>query len=175
MASLTEVALGVAASLIAAEIVARAPDITRWLIGHAVRKLHPKDRERFSEEWLAHAEELLGSIGKIRHGLACYLRAASSIKRVRTSSVLSLRIAAAYVTGFYWMRFAPVYIPPLIKMYLTGKSNNARAWRLSHRIMLTTLVTELVYRKSTQAQTRAAIKARFEELKAILSPDVTDK
>jgi hypothetical protein len=168
MAGVVEVILGVGTSLLAAEIVAKAPAVTSWLIRHAVRRLPDHDQDRFSEEWLAHAADLPGSISKIRHGLACYLKASRAIKRARSSSDALRRRTALLASGYIWVRTVRIWLPFMVTILLRGDFNRARAYRVSINILVKTLVFEVVYRKASSQQALAAVQAAFEKLKTIL-------
>jgi hypothetical protein len=172
MASLTELLLGVAVSLAAAEIVAYAPYITRWLINRAVLKLPEKDKERFSEEWLAHAECLPGSISKLRHGAGCYFKAARRISRFRKApdGALSRRVLGALVNVYIWARFANLHIPALFNMARSGRWNNIRAYIASFRIIAKTFILEVIYLGHGGAQVQSALRARLKEIEEIISP-----
>ena len=62
MATLIAFLLAISIGLLTAEILAYAPRIAKWLINRAVLDLAETDRERYLEEWLAHANELPGSL-----------------------------------------------------------------------------------------------------------------
>jgi hypothetical protein len=74
------IVLGVVASLIAAELYAHAPKLASWLIDRAARKLPNELRERYREEWQAHANDLTGHIAKLLHAIGCWCRK-SSVRR----------------------------------------------------------------------------------------------
>jgi len=52
-----------------------APRYARFLLEKAVRVLPESERERYSEEWLAHLEECKGVIPKFRHAIECRMTA----------------------------------------------------------------------------------------------------
>jgi hypothetical protein len=72
MGLLTDVALAIGASLVAAELWAHAEPIARWFITRAVRRLPEAERARREEEWLAHLEETPGALRKFLHGVGCW-------------------------------------------------------------------------------------------------------
>ncbi len=79
MDSLIALAFGIVTSVLGAiivrEFIDNAPRISRWLIGHAARRLPEKIQDRYREEWKAHADELPSLLGKVFHGVGCWLRA----------------------------------------------------------------------------------------------------
>lgn len=170
MANLTEVVVGVLGSLLAAEVVAYAPGITRWLVSRAVRKLPEKDQARFSEEWLAHADYLPGSISKLRHGLGCYLRAARSINRLRKfrSTAFERRAIAAILTVYVWTRFVPMHAQAIARLVRQRKWRSTQAYLIANRILLKTLILETVYRGHEGAEVIAALEACSKEIREIL-------
>jgi hypothetical protein len=69
--ALSAIILGAIGSIIAAEIVALAPILARWIIAIAVRSMEAAQQERYREEWLADLEERPGNFAKIWHALGC--------------------------------------------------------------------------------------------------------
>lgn len=72
---------GIISNIIASELYDRAPSFARYLVNRSVLGLPDNERDRYKEEWLAHLDELPGSLSKLRHGLSCYFRAARGIAR----------------------------------------------------------------------------------------------
>jgi hypothetical protein len=58
---------------IAHDLYEEAPRHARRLLDQAVTILPQIDRERYSEEWLAHLHECTGVMGKFRHAIECLL------------------------------------------------------------------------------------------------------
>jgi hypothetical protein len=176
--SLTEIVvtivLGVAASLVAAEINAYSPHITRGLIRLAARKLLECDRERFTEEWLAHADELPGSFAKVRHGIGCYLKAANSIRKYRFHLSWVRRILGAFATAYAWFRISDYVFPMLVKLIRSGQWSTAFAYFLSNRSLVKTLVLERIYRRSDDATVDAAVIASVKNIRKVLGVDVEE-
>lgn len=121
MASLTDIivagVVGIVGSLIAAEIVAYSPRISRWLIARAVSKLSEADKARYSEEWLAHANEMPGSMARLKHALACWLQAARSIRQFRNRPMWQRRIEASYLRVYSWIKLRRMVLKlrPLVR------------------------------------------------------------
>lgn len=84
MSWLSEFAVSVAgalvAGLIAVEIKGWAPKATQHLLARAVRRLPTRHRERFEEEWSAHADELPTALSKLLFAIALRF-AAERIRR----------------------------------------------------------------------------------------------
>ncbi|HXO72801.1 MAG TPA: hypothetical protein VN838_27915 [Bradyrhizobium sp.] len=82
MGYMTQIVVGAAAtalgSIVAHELLARAPGGGKKIIESAVRILPDELRGTKHEEWLAHYLEIPGSAGKVAFALGCY-RAALSI------------------------------------------------------------------------------------------------
>jgi hypothetical protein len=51
------------------------PVCSRNIIARAAERLPESQRNRYREEWLAHADELPGPLGKLIHSLGCYFSA----------------------------------------------------------------------------------------------------
>lgn len=65
----------VCSKLLADEFKAWAPSVTAKIIAAAVRKLPTPKRERFSEEWASHVQQVPGDIGKIAAACGCLVAA----------------------------------------------------------------------------------------------------
>lgn len=77
----------VGAIIIAAELQAWLPAVSRLLLARAVRKLSLERRERYEEEWAAHIDELPGSISKVLFALQLFI-ASNAIERQAKSGSL---------------------------------------------------------------------------------------
>jgi two-component sensor histidine kinase len=73
---LIDILIGVISGIVAAELIAHAEPVARWIIGKAVEHLPPGNRDRFREEWLAHLDETPGALRKLWHSMGCCLGAA---------------------------------------------------------------------------------------------------
>jgi hypothetical protein len=73
MGLLKEIVVGGIITLAAAEAAAAAPEISQWIIRRAVRRVDPQRRDRYAEEWIAHAAEHPGPISQIAHACGCWL------------------------------------------------------------------------------------------------------
>jgi two-component sensor histidine kinase len=73
---LIDILIGVISGIVAAELIAHAEPIARWIFGKAVVHLPPDSRDRFREEWLAHLDETPGTLRKLWHSIGCCLGAA---------------------------------------------------------------------------------------------------
>src|SRR5689334_826306 len=82
--------------IFATELEASAPRIAAWLINRAASRLPSDLRDRYLEEWLAHAAELSGALSKIIHGLGCLrtARAVGRAARAETFEVTATRFTA---------------------------------------------------------------------------------
>lgn len=70
-------------AIIARELFDNAPRISRWFIGRAASRLPEKIRDRYREEWKAHADELPSLLGKLFHGMGCWLFARKVAREAR--------------------------------------------------------------------------------------------
>jgi hypothetical protein len=100
MGYLTELLVGAAGSLIAAEVWVHADPASRWLIKRAVRRLPEDQQERRLEEWLAGLDEFPGAIRKLLHAFGCWTgapavgQAASLARAVQARAVPAVRSRA---------------------------------------------------------------------------------
>ena len=72
-------AASIAGNMLANELYDQAPSFARWLIDRAVMQLPDDQRDRYREEWVAHLNELPGSLAKLCHALDFNLRAARRV------------------------------------------------------------------------------------------------
>ncbi|MES5484385.1 hypothetical protein QMZ05_16650 [Bradyrhizobium sp. INPA03-11B] len=168
MAIVTEIIIGVGVSLLAQEVIANAPRITRWLVMRAVRGLPEKDRDRFSEEWLSHAEELPGSLAKLHHGLACYVHGVRRIVRYRNAPDLRHlnRTALAVIRLKAWAGLLRVDLKFIVVMGVRGQFRRIKLSMQINRLLVSTLMHGLRNGHSI-ADVRTALDARSNELKEI--------
>lgn len=76
------VASGVGINMLSSDLYDRFPSLARWIISRAARRLPLAIRERYSEEWLAHAEQCEGHLEQVCHALQCWI-GAGALARVR--------------------------------------------------------------------------------------------
>jgi hypothetical protein len=67
-------------NMLASEIYDSCPGLARWLIHHAAQRLPGCMRQRYEEEWLAHAAECGGKMRQVAHAVQCYLGAGALSK-----------------------------------------------------------------------------------------------
>jgi hypothetical protein len=72
MGYLIDILIGVAGSLVAAELWARADLMAQWLVRGAVRRLPRNKRERRLEEWLADLHDVPSAFGKLSWAIGCH-------------------------------------------------------------------------------------------------------
>lgn len=112
MELLTAIIGGIFVSLIAAEIIANVPRISKWLIQGAVLRLPDHTRDRYREEWLAHLDEIPGTFGKLRHASGCRLKA----RVVRaTLTEPDLEMLEKLVKYGIRIRMLPALLPMLVR------------------------------------------------------------
>src|SRR5215469_9793045 len=63
--TLVGIVAAASSKILADEFKAWRPRLTRELVALAVRRLPGEQRERYSEEWLSHVEEVPGEVGKV--------------------------------------------------------------------------------------------------------------
>ena len=68
-------AAAIVGHFVAHDLYEVAPRHAQRLLNHATRILPETDRERYTEEWLAHLQECTGVIGKFRHAVECLFMA----------------------------------------------------------------------------------------------------
>jgi hypothetical protein len=83
MGYVTDILIGAAGSLVAAEIYVHAERIARWLTKKAVARLPPEDRERRLEEWTADLEDMPGAVTKLSWAVGCHWAATAANLRKR--------------------------------------------------------------------------------------------
>jgi hypothetical protein len=83
MGYLIDVVIGAASRIVMGELSAHVEPMARWIIGKAVERLPPGDREKFREEWLAHLNEIPGTLRKFWHALGCYRAATADSDLIR--------------------------------------------------------------------------------------------
>jgi two-component sensor histidine kinase len=76
MGYLIDILIGAVGRIVTGELSAHVEPMARWIIGKAVERLPTENRKRFSEEWLAHLEEVPSGVRKLWHAFGCYLCAA---------------------------------------------------------------------------------------------------
>jgi hypothetical protein len=171
MASLATVVSAIIVGIITAEVIAHAPSLARWLIRRSVLKLPEVDRERHLEEWLAHAEELPGNLTKIFHGMDCYCRVARRIAQQRNEPNVELvaqRIVCSIARAYLWARVVPRIIPTMAVFALKGQKNNIRFFMVANRMLIETMIYQVVKRKAKSAEVTKALAFRSEQIRAIL-------
>jgi hypothetical protein len=75
LAMLAGIGSAIVGHFVAHDLYHSAPRSARRLLRKAVRALPETERERYSEEWLAHLEECSGVISKFRHAIECRMMA----------------------------------------------------------------------------------------------------
>ena len=133
MDPLITILLGVIGSLLAAEIWANAPRLGRWFIERAVIKLPASKRDHYHEEWLSHLEERPGAIGKLRHALGCYFRAARALAaREKLTPATEQAVIKLTIKIIARIRFLPYALPLIIR----GEFNNVKVvWKITEFMM----------------------------------------
>jgi hypothetical protein len=167
MASLIDIVVALAITLIGAELIAYAPSVAKWLVGRAVRRLRPEDQERFAEEWLAHAEELPGAVGKLLHGASCYVRAARRISQERYKPQMTrLRLAVAHAV--LWAYLGRTILGGVVGLAWTGDLMKVRFFLTANRLVIKTLVLERVVRGKSAEEVGVSMQATFAKIRSIL-------
>lgn len=147
-------AAGIAGNMLANELYDQAPSFARWLIDRAVMQLPDDQRDRYREEWLAHLDELPGSLGKLCHAFDCSLRAARRVATEQKRSHSNLNaseeraeeIAAEIIKFGIKLRVVHMVIPLAIR----GQFSKIR---LFWRMIDTLLDSALEYRKKVRRDT----------------------
>jgi hypothetical protein len=79
---------GFAGHIVAHDFCERSPTFARSLIRGAISLLPTNDRQRYSEEWLAHLNDCEGVISKFKHAFGC-LACAYSMRRISIATTAS--------------------------------------------------------------------------------------
>lgn len=95
MGSLISLASGVVGTVLGTiavrELIDNAPRVSRWLIERAVHRLPERIRDRYREEWKAHADELPSLLSKVFHGIGCWFHAREVAWEARMPSEVDSR------------------------------------------------------------------------------------
>lgn len=173
MAILISIGLSVVVGVITAEIIAYAPCIARWLIKRAVLKLPEPERSRYLEEWLSHADELPGNLTKTLHALSCACVGARRIARLKSEKLsiderLTQELIKSVGRAFAWGKLCPTTFPVLFRFAVTGQTKKFRFLWITQRLLVNTMLHQVVTLKATPVQTQEAVKAQVERIKAII-------
>jgi hypothetical protein len=79
-------------NVVASDLYDWSGRLASWLITRSVQRLPPELRDRYREEWLAHAEEIPGKITKLVHALGVYTRASARIRDQQEQPRPALRL-----------------------------------------------------------------------------------
>jgi hypothetical protein len=173
MAILISICLSIFIGIITAEIIAYAPSIARWLIKRAVLKLPEPERDRYLEEWLSHAQELPGNLTKVLHALSCACVGARRIAKLKSGQPsiderLSQGLTKTLLRAFTWTALCPTTFPALFRFAVTGQTGKFRFLWITQRLLVNTMLHQVVTLKANPVQTQAAVKAQVERVQAIL-------
>jgi hypothetical protein len=103
MGYLIDILIGVISGIVTGELSAHVEPMARWIIGKAVERLPADDRDRFREEWVAHLDEIPGTVRKLGHALGCYIGATAItqvLERQRKRSVTPPSRTRVYTTDW---------------------------------------------------------------------------
>lgn len=178
MANVTALVFAIAVGLATAEILAYAPRISRWLVNRAVRKLPEADRDRYREEWLAHADELPGHLTKLLHALDCELRGAIRIAKLRAGPSASesavRRIIRELTRAYLFVLLTPRFVPTHVRFAIRRQFWKCKlAWAVEKSVV-NNFVHHSVTLGEKPEQIETAIHAHAEKVGRILN-DLKEK
>lgn len=170
---LTLILVPIAINLGTNEMTVYAPEIAKWLVGKAVKKLASKYQAAYSAEWLAVVDDTKGPLAKIWFGLHLYLFGATQLHRMLRPKrhpyyYPKVRIAVE-VSWFVMMNIVTARrtIPALLKAAARGHWNNIKFLFASQRLIIRTSMLSQM-RKDTPSERIAALNKVEAEIKAII-------
>ena len=112
--------VGTLSKLLADDAKAWTPHVTKAIIASAVKMLPERHRERFSEEWTSHINDVPGDLSKI----VCALGYVSAARKFSSAPLPFGRRAYLAVLGMF---FILLYLPLLVGL-LAGVALDTRTW-----------------------------------------------
>jgi hypothetical protein len=173
MATIVTFLITILVGLVTAEILAYASHIAKWFVARSVLELAEADRERYLEEWLAHVEELPGSLTKILHGLDCWLRVARRVARLKNQKPTVLQLAildakCALIRGGLWLWFAPRAFKMASKFLVERQTWKTTLMLKATGVLIETFVHHRVRLGEDNAQVMATIDTQKDKIATIL-------
>jgi hypothetical protein len=123
MGYLIDILIGAASRIVMGELSAHVEPFAHWLVGKAADRLPPDYRERFLEEWLAHLDEVPGSVRKLWHAAGCYVAAG------KVGTVFAQQLERGQTEWRGWLdEHEQEIIRPLAEVLLQSLLDNRQPW-----------------------------------------------